>query len=548
MAENILESYLVQLGAVEDTASFTKFHNVLKDAGRAVEGFTTGAVGDFVKLEASIVTTFSAFGVGLISLADKTALADQQFGLMGARMLMTKNSFRAMQMTLDSLGVTLQDVQSDTTGELQKRFADMYERNIKLGNQLGATFDNSMVGIRGLRAETKHFGDELEFLSMKVVDQLFQKLGYGSGEAEAKLRQFNDWFSNKLPEMAGKVSDILVPVWKDMTSVLGGVWRNAEGMLLSFTNLVGLLSGDDSIESSTLKLENMAKALLHVANGLAWISGKTMGVFSTAADSAVYIGYALAAKSAYNRSEDPKLTLKDRQDSYQEYRKYQALADQAWNASSSDFGQLTGSESAPANTNPVLGGAAHVYKPMRFAKSFGEIAAVVGKDRMAQYMAEARVLYPDVPSNLLAGIIWHESRGNPDAVNPQSGATGLGQFLPSTAKAMGISNAKDPEQNILGMAKYLSMLYGKSGDWADALAQYGGYGHDTMRAQDYIADVMNQKRLLSREGDVVIQNFNVNLPPGTSEQHVAEIRRQFDLLAAKSARNVTAQTAAGAHY
>jgi hypothetical protein len=59
---------------------------------------------------------------------------------------------------------------------------------------------------------------------------------------------------------------------------------------------------------------------------------------------------------------------------------------------------------------------------------------------------------------------------------------------------------------------------------------------------------MNQKRLLGREGDVVIQNFNVNLPAGTPEQQVAEIRRQFQALAAKNTRNTTAQTAAGAHY
>jgi Transglycosylase SLT domain len=548
VSENILESYLVQLGATEDVASFVKFHNTLKTAGRAVEGFTTGAVADFVKLEASIVTTFSAFGVGLISLADKTAMADQQFGLMGARMLMTKNSFRSMQMALDTLGVTMNDVMSDTTGELQKEFQDLYARNTELGRQLGGTFDQSMVGIRKTRIEFKQFGTELEFLSMKVVDQLFQKLGFGSGDITAKLREFNNWFTTQLPDMADKVTDVLVPAWKDMTGVLSGVWTNAKGALLSFTNLVGLLSGDSSIESSTLKLENMAKALLHIAHGLAWISGKTMGVFSTAADSAVYVGYALAAKSAYNRSEDPNLSLKDRQDSYQEYRKYQALADQAWNAAGQGFGQLTGSAPVPPNTNPVLGGAAHVYKPMRFAKSFGEIAATVGQDRMVQYMAEARVLYPDVPSNLLAGIIWHESRGHPDAVNPKSGATGLGQFLPSTARAMGITNMKDPEQNIIGMAKYLSMLYGKSGDWGDALAQYGGYGHDTMRAQDYISDVMNQRRILGREGDVVIQNFNVNLPPGTSEQHVAEIRKQFQALSSKATRNVTAQTAAGAHY
>ena len=373
MAENILESYLVQLGATEDTASFTKFHNTLKTAGRAVEGFTTGAIGDFLKLEASIVTTFSAFGVGLISLADKTAMADQQFGLMGARMLMTKNSFRAMQMTLDSLGVTLQDVQSDTTGELQKRFADMYARNIKLGNQLGDTFDHSMAGIRGLRAETKHFGDELEFLSMKVVDQLFQKLGYGSGEAEAKLRQFNDWFSSKIPEMSEKVTDVLVPAWKDMTGVLGGVWTNAQGALLSFTNLVGLLSGDSSIEGSTLKLENLAKAMLDVANAAAWIVNKTTGLFSTVGDLTTYLGY--RTQALYFRNSAKKLGITSAQSSALNAKadEYQKLADNAYNLASTAGLQEFGYTTTPANTNPLLGGAAHVYKPMRFAKSFGEL-------------------------------------------------------------------------------------------------------------------------------------------------------------------------------
>jgi hypothetical protein len=33
---------------------------------------------------------------------------------------------------------------------------------------------------------------------------------------------------------------------------------------------------------------------------------------------------------------------------------------------------------------------------------------------------------------LASCIIWRESRGNPNAVNPRSGASGLGQFLPST--------------------------------------------------------------------------------------------------------------------
>lgn len=39
----------------------------------------------------------------------------------------------------------------------------------------------------------------------------------------------------------------------------------------------------------------------------------------------------------------------------------------------------------------------------------------------------------------LARVIWAESRFNPQAVNPKSGATGLIQFLPSTAQKMGFT-------------------------------------------------------------------------------------------------------------
>ena len=40
---------------------------------------------------------------------------------------------------------------------------------------------------------------------------------------------------------------------------------------------------------------------------------------------------------------------------------------------------------------------------------------------------------PTAPANSRVDcVIWYESRGVPTAVNPRSGASGLGQFLPST--------------------------------------------------------------------------------------------------------------------
>ena len=41
--------------------------------------------------------------------------------------------------------------------------------------------------------------------------------------------------------------------------------------------------------------------------------------------------------------------------------------------------------------------------------------------------------------NAIAAVIAHESAGDPKAVNPHSGATGLIQWMPATAKAYGTS-------------------------------------------------------------------------------------------------------------
>jgi membrane-bound lytic murein transglycosylase F len=59
------------------------------------------------------------------------------------------------------------------------------------------------------------------------------------------------------------------------------------------------------------------------------------------------------------------------------------------------------------------------------------------------------------------------------------------QLMPTTAKAMGIKNAKDPNQNIRGGTKYLDLLYNRWDNIPDSiqrikftLASYNcGYNH-----------------------------------------------------------------------
>lgn len=80
-----------------------------------------------------------------------------------------------------------------------------------------------------------------------------------------------------------------------------------------------------------------------------------------------------------------------------------------------------------------------------------------------------------LPDQMLARLLWQECRYKPSiisgAVRSPAGALGIAQFMPATAKEMGI-DPLDPFAAIDAAARYLRSLYRKTGDWQKALAAY----------------------------------------------------------------------------
>jgi len=78
----------------------------------------------------------------------------------------------------------------------------------------------------------------------------------------------------------------------------------------------------------------------------------------------------------------------------------------------------------------------------------------------------------EIDPALVKAIIMAESGYNPNAISDK-GAKGLMQLMPSTAQALGVEDAFNPQQNISGGVRYFKRLVNRfDGDIKLALAAY----------------------------------------------------------------------------
>lgn len=125
-------------------------------------------------------------------------------------------------------------------------------------------------------------------------------------------------------------------------------------------------------------------------------------------------------------------------------------------------------------------------------------------DALIKSSAQRYNIDPDVFRRLLI----RESGLNASAINHNTGAAGIGQFMPATARGLGI-DPMNPAQAIPASAQYLRQNLNHFGDYDHALAAYNwgpgnlakhGLENAPPETRNYIAAIKNGGGPLSADG------------------------------------------------
>lgn len=158
-------------------------------------------------------------------------------------------------------------------------------------------------------------------------------------------------------------------------------------------------------------------------------------------------------------------------------------------------------ENDSTSSAPILGEAAtnQTEQNAGVSDSIRNTGVLECDEELNRYFQQAAETY-GVDVNLLKCIAYAESNFNPDSTS-RSGAMGIMQLMPKTAEGLGVRDAYDPQQNILGGAKYISIQLERfNGDIELALAAYNAGPGNVKKyngippfkeTQNYVKKIMN---------------------------------------------------------
>lgn len=211
---NVIEEYLVSLGAVINNAQFSEFNNTLNKAKSAVTKLsdsamdTTTSLGKMVTGLSAVASAITAVGFATAKTIKSVADADMKYQVLAKDIWTTKENAKSLQLALDTMGAKLEDVA--WIPELREQFMRLRTEMQEL--QTTADANNQLKYIRSIGYEWQSFMLKLKMLKEWVAYYLIKYLAGPIERVRQGLKDINESLKMNMPSWGNKIAKALTIV------------------------------------------------------------------------------------------------------------------------------------------------------------------------------------------------------------------------------------------------------------------------------------------------------------------------------------------------
>lgn len=226
---NILEEYLVRVGAEVDKNAFTGVSKAVNELAGTISKLGSalkyaGIVAGIAKITESVVDNIKA-----------VAAADLEYEKLASRMWTTKETAKALNVALKTMGASQEDVA--WVPELREQFFRLRREMQELSTPADAS--GQLKWIRDIGYDVQSLQVKLKMLKEWIAYYLIKYLQPYIKEFQDFVKWLNDKFGKNMPAIAKKVASVLASIVSVAVSVLKLIRNIGEGIYNFFDKLPG---------------------------------------------------------------------------------------------------------------------------------------------------------------------------------------------------------------------------------------------------------------------------------------------------------------------
>ena len=243
-----IKSYLVRLGVDISPSDLSKWDNGLKKIDTGFRSTVKNLVSSYSKVSGIFASTSIAIG----KFVESVAQSDMEMQRFAQRMYMSRDSAKALQTTLDSMGLDgihdLQDVALNP--ELTRQYRELIDLSRSLTTPKAVK--ESLKDIRSISQEFNKLQTIVTYFMERVAHFIYQTASTPAKRFQQFLNNFNVKFSKNISNWAESLGKILGSILRlslrlgeALTSIINSVknlWNSLSGLSKGFIGALFLIN------------------------------------------------------------------------------------------------------------------------------------------------------------------------------------------------------------------------------------------------------------------------------------------------------------------